>query len=286
MNSPNILRPFSNHFIFRALHYTFIAFQLRDELMRSNPSKQRPRSYLEWQPFVLWLNHVMLTYAGDILVNVMLGSLPLEPLSNVHDVILCTLTWYLIFYSPFDWAHAVARTVAFRMLATPITAISQVVHIDRGIQLAGKMYGNNALVPILIIGTIVGSGAEFLKPVAALLINRCQLTNAAYVKLSTNSKVSFCIALVFVLQLNQSQWLFGLSRRQLHIYVLIVLILFKYLSMACRMDHLIWKLEKHLCYAFFGGLSADLAKFFKCPAHFENLFKTAKLQHLLHNHRA
>ncbi|KAH8366158.1 hypothetical protein KR093_009802, partial [Drosophila rubida] len=269
MNShANILRPFSNHFIFRALHYTFIAFQLRDELAKTTPSKLRPHSYLEWQPFLLWLNHVMLTYAGDILVNVMLGSLPLEPLSNVHDVILCTASWYLIFYSPFDCAHTVARTLAFRLLAAPVTAISQLVHIDRGIQLAGKMYGHSAIVPILIIGTIVGSGAEFLKPVAALLINRCQLTNAAYVKLSTNSKVSFCIAMAYVLQLNQSQLLLGLSRRQLHIYVLITLISFKYLTMACRMDHLIWRLEGHLCYAFFGGLSADLAKFFKCQAQF------------------
>ncbi|KAH8302614.1 hypothetical protein KR044_008893, partial [Drosophila immigrans] len=263
MNSHNILKPFSNHFVFRALHYTFIAFQLRDELTRTTPTKRRPHSYLEWQPFVLWLNHVMLTYAGDILVNLMLGSLPLEPLSNVHDVILCTASWYLVFYSPFDCAHAVARTLAFRMLATPVTAISQLVHIDRGVQLAGRMYGHNALVPILIIGTIVGSGVEFLKPIAALLINRCQLTNGAYVKLSTNSKVSLCIAMVYVLQLNHSPLLLGLSRRQLQIYVLIMLIAFKYLSMAFRVDHLIWRLEWHLCYTFFGGLSADLTKFFK-----------------------
>lgn len=127
----------------------------------------------------------MLTYAGDILVNLLLGKLPLEPLGNVQDMLMCTASWYIIFYSPFDCAFVVARCVAFRMLAAPITAISQVVHIDRGIQMAGRMYGNNALVPIMIIGTVVGSGAEFLKPIAALIINRCQLTNAAYVRLST-----------------------------------------------------------------------------------------------------
>lgn len=183
MNLQHILKHFSNHIVFRALHYTFIAMQLREELARTRAVGGK--SNLQCQPFVIWLNHVMLTYAGDILVNLLLGTLPLEPLSNVQDMLLCTASWYLIFYFPFDCAHAVARSGAFRMLATPITAISQVVHIDRGIQLAGKMYGNNALVPILIIGTVVGSGAEFLKPIAALLINRCQLTNAAYVKLST-----------------------------------------------------------------------------------------------------
>ncbi|XP_034482517.1 trimeric intracellular cation channel type 1B.1 isoform X2 [Drosophila innubila] len=180
MNLPNILQQFSNHIIFQTLHYTFIAMQLREELAKTSTTAAR-----SWQPFVLWLNHVMLTYAGDILVNLLLGKLPLEPLGNVQEMLMCTASWYLIFYSPCDCAFVVARCVAFRMLSAPITAISQVVHIDKAIQLAGRMYGHNALVPILIIGTVVGSGAEFLKPIAALLINRCQLSNAAYVKLST-----------------------------------------------------------------------------------------------------
>ncbi|KAL7733505.1 hypothetical protein ACLKA6_004975 [Drosophila palustris] len=261
MNSPNILKQLASHFIFRSLHYTFIAMQLREELAKTTTSSAvRGKN---WQPFVTWLNHVMLTYAGDILVNLLLGKLPLEPLGNFQDMALCTASWYLIFYSPFDCGYAVARCAAFHMLAAPITAISQVVHIDKGIQLAGRMYGQNALVPIMIVGTVVGSGAEFLKPIAALLINRCQATNAAYVKLSTNSKVSFCISGLYLLQLQQSQLLHGISRRQLHIYALITLISFKYLSMAYRMDHLIWRLENQLCYAFFGGLYADLAKFFK-----------------------
>lgn len=82
--------------------------------------------------------------------------------------------------------------------------------------------------------------------------------------LHRNSKVSFCISGLYLLQLNQSKLLLGLSRNQLHIYVLITLISFKYLELAYRLDHLIWKLENRLCYAFFGGLYADLTKYFKC----------------------
>jgi len=81
--------------------------------------------------------------------------------------------------------------------------------------------------------------------------------------LHRNSKVSFCISGLYLLQLNQSQLLLGLSHNQLHIYALITLISFKYLELVCRLDHLIWKMENRLCYAFFGGLYADLSKFFK-----------------------
>lgn len=175
------LKQLSNHIIFRSLHYVFIAVQLRDELTKTSAG----RSCQKTRPFTVWLTHILLSYAGDILVNLLLGVLPLEPLNNGQDVALCTAAWYIVFYSPFDVVHAVARNVFCRSLVAPVTAINQVLHIERGVQLATKIYGRNASLPILIIGTVIGSGAEFLKPVAALLINRCQLQNVAYVKLST-----------------------------------------------------------------------------------------------------
>lgn len=195
MSTHLVLKQLSGHIVFRLLHYTFISLQLRHELslptscsgkLQGTFSSRSACWYREWQPFVLWLTNLLLTFAGDILVNLLLGNLPLEPLSNSEDICLCTLSWYLVFYCPFDGIHIIIdRTVLIKMLAAPVLAISQVLHIDRGVQLAEKVYGKNAMVPILIIGTVIGSGAEFLKPIAALLINRCQHSNAAYVKLST-----------------------------------------------------------------------------------------------------
>ncbi|ALC43962.1 CG33061 [Drosophila busckii] len=178
------LKQLPNHFIFRLLHYCHIALQLRDELA-GKATPQRRHSYYQSQPFALWLTHLLLTYAADMLVNVLLGALPLEPLSNAPDVLLCSICWYLIFYSPYDMVHALARTLGFRLLAAPVNAINQLLVIDRGIYEAGRVYGQHAILPILVVGTILGSGAELLKPVAALLINRCQQSSAAFVKLST-----------------------------------------------------------------------------------------------------
>ncbi|XP_032594966.1 trimeric intracellular cation channel type 1B.2 isoform X1 [Drosophila grimshawi] len=254
MNSHQLLKHCNNHILFRLMDYAFVALQLRHELAKRS-TKQRP--------FVLWLTNLLVTYAGEILVNMLLGTLPLKPLSNVQDILLCSAAWYLIFYSPFDCAHSLACSVLFRLLAAPVTAISQILHIERGVQLAVKMYGNNAMVPILIVGTVIGSGAEFLKPVAALFINRCQLNNAAYVKLSTNSKVSLGITWLFLLQLNKSRLLLGLGKNQLQLYVLFMLMCFKYMVLFYRIDHLIWRMENRLSYALFGGHYTDFNKFFK-----------------------
>ncbi|KAM8710905.1 hypothetical protein ACLKA7_017520 [Drosophila subpalustris] len=241
MKSGNILQQLENHVIFRSLHYTLIAVQLREELAKKKTTTNSGKNF---KPFASWLNHVLLSYAGDILVNLLLGKLPLEPLGNWRDMALSTAAWFLIFHSPCDCGYAVARGGAFHLLATPITAISQVVHIEGSVQLAGRMYGPQAVVPILLVGTVVGSGAEFLKPLAALLINRGQATN---VRLSTNCRASFCISCLCLLPL-----------RQVHFCALITLISFKYLSLSYR-----WRLEHQSCYAFFGGLYADLAKFYK-----------------------
>ncbi|XP_030386062.1 trimeric intracellular cation channel type 1B.1 isoform X2 [Scaptodrosophila lebanonensis] len=183
MNTHLILKHFPNHILFRLLHYSLIAAQLRDEV-GSEVASIKPRYAQEWQPFSLWLINMLLAYAGDIIANIMLGTLPLEPLCSGHDVLFCTLTWYVIFYCPFNLGYALARTATFRILATTITAISQVLLIDKGVNMAGRVY-DNAVVPMIVIGTVMGSGAELLKPVASILINKCQHNNAAYVKLTT-----------------------------------------------------------------------------------------------------
>ncbi|XP_002012265.2 trimeric intracellular cation channel type 1B.1 [Drosophila mojavensis] len=259
MHWQQLLKQLSNHIVFRGLHHAFIAVQLRDELWKTSAGRRSQKM----RPFTLWLTHILLSYAGDILVSLLLGILPLEPLNNAQDVALCTAAWYIVFYSPFDVAYAVARTAACRCLVAQVTALNQVLHIERGVQLATKTYGRTATLPILIIGTVIGSGAEFLKPVAALLINRCQLQNVAYVKLSTNSKLALLVTWLYLVQLNHSRLLLGLRRCQLQLYVLLALTIFRILAVFCRMDHLIWQLENRLCYALFGGLNADLNKFFK-----------------------
>nr|XP_016931918.1 trimeric intracellular cation channel type 1B.2 isoform X1 [Drosophila suzukii] len=266
MNARLILKQLPNLLIFRILHYSQISQQLRDELVVSAGSfrlKGRGSKALEWQPFVLWLANLLLNYAGDILGNILLGSLPLEPLCNTADILLCSfICRYCIFYFPFDLAHALASTKAFRVLTTAMSTISQVQLIDRGVHLAGQVYGN-APVPMLIVGTVMGSGAEVLKPVASLLINRCQHNQMAYLKLSNNSKLALFLSLLFMLEMFQSPLILGLNRHQLIVYTLVMTTAFKFLSLTYRTDHFIWLMEHQIRYTFFGGLSRDLSKFFQ-----------------------
>ncbi|KAH8380438.1 hypothetical protein KR009_010685 [Drosophila setifemur] len=268
MNARLILKQLPNHLLFRILHYSLISHQLRDELGVGARAAGRLKGFKglkgvqEFQPFALWLVNLLLTYAGDILGNMLLGTLPLEPLCNGTDVLLSSIIWYIIFYCPFDLGNALASTMAFRILATTITTFSQVQLIERGVNLAGKLYGN-APIPMLVVGTVAGSGAELLKPVACLLINRCQHSHMACIKLSNNSKLALGLSWLFMLQIYQSPLILGVTRHQLLVYTLVLTTTFKFLSLAYRTEHFIWLMEHRMRYAFFGGLSGDLSKFFE-----------------------
>ncbi|XP_017036082.1 trimeric intracellular cation channel type B isoform X2 [Drosophila kikkawai] len=267
MNERSILKQLSNHLIFRILHFSLISQQLRDELgVRAGAggirSKGRFSKALEWQPFALWLSNILLNYAGDIMGNLLLGLLPLEPLCNVSDVLLSSFIWYCIFYCPLDLGHKLASSIGFRILATTMSTISQLQLIDRGVQQAGQVY-NNAIIPMLIVGTVMGSGAEVLKPIAGILINRCQKNQLAYIKMSSNTKLALFLSILFVLEIQKSPLVLGLTRHQLLVYSLVMTITFKFLSLVYRTEHYIWLMEHRLCYTFFGGLSRDLNKFFK-----------------------
>ncbi|KAH8350886.1 hypothetical protein KR067_002948 [Drosophila pandora] len=275
MNARLILKQLPNHLLFRILHYSLISQQLREDLGMGVGAAERLNGGskglkgmkgsaarpMEWQPFALWLANLLLSYAGDILGNMLLGTLPLEPLCNASDVLLSSAIWYIIFFCPFDLGHTVASTMSFRLVATAMATISQVQLIERGVHMAGKLYGQ-APIPMLIVGTVMGSGAELLKPVACILINRCQHSHLAYIKLTMNSKLALGLSCLFMLQIYQSPLILGLSRHQLLVYTLVLTTTFKFLSLAYRTEHFIWLLEHRMQYTFFGGLSGDLSKFF------------------------
>ncbi|CAJ0923841.1 unnamed protein product, partial [Mesorhabditis belari] len=65
-------------------HYIFSAIAVRDDL---GPSALQ---FARQHPFSCWLSTMMISFAGTLLANFLLGEAPIEPFRNHFDVLAAT----------------------------------------------------------------------------------------------------------------------------------------------------------------------------------------------------
>jgi TRIC channel len=53
-------------------------------------------------PLSCWLSSMVVCFAGSFLANFLLGEPMVATFKRHEDIVLATVVWYLIFYSPFD----------------------------------------------------------------------------------------------------------------------------------------------------------------------------------------
>merc|ERR1711862_548208 len=87
--------------LFDICHFILAALAVRKEVgvgfSRSNP-------------LATWLATMTASFAGSMIANPLLGKPILGALSNEYNVLLATLIWWGVFYSPGTWSTAWRRT--------------------------------------------------------------------------------------------------------------------------------------------------------------------------------
>ena len=101
-------------------------------------------------------------FSGQILAAWLLGEPILAAFRNSHDVLLATLVWYLVFYSPFDVCYKVAKFTPVKLLLACMKEVIRCKKVHDGVAHAAKVYPNGYLI-MAIVGTVKGNGAAFLK---------------------------------------------------------------------------------------------------------------------------
>lgn len=108
-------------------------------------------------------------------------------------------------------------------------------------------------------------GLREVEHVSEIPLDHPQMSDSLIDSIYSNSKVSLLISWIYQAQSKHSRqhMTTDLDQQRWQNYLLFALILFKYLSLFLPVDHFICLVERRLCYAFFGGLHADLNKFCK-----------------------
>ena len=178
--------------VFDLCYYTLASLSVRAEAGQS-----RRRHH----PLATWVAAMSASFAGSLLANPLLGKPVLGALSDEWQVLLASLVWWAVFYSPGDMVTTLATN---KLLYIPLCVAKEIM---RGKKVMGGMAAARAVFPdheliIVIIGVIKGNGSSFMKPLTKLILGDWSPNKSEILKMSVTSKACLAAVIAFLLHSN------------------------------------------------------------------------------------
>ncbi|XP_077966432.1 trimeric intracellular cation channel type 1B.2-like [Styela clava] len=153
--------------IIEIAHYTLVIYGVRNDWDVNKARKQ---------PVATWLMSIACCYGGGMIISVCVGKPALTPLSNNQSVLMMTIVWWHIFYSPKDVIYNLLSWKPAMLVIVLGKEMIRTRKIIKGI-LEGVKLGRGAFPDSLLICTILGMfgacGGGFVKN-AATFSNKAQ----------------------------------------------------------------------------------------------------------------
>ncbi|MCP9263850.1 Trimeric intracellular cation channel type B [Dirofilaria immitis] len=119
-------------------------------------------------PLSCWLSSMLMCFAGSITANFLLGEPVIAPFKRHDDILLATIVWYFVFYSPFDIVYKVSKLLPVKIVLSVLKEVQRTYKVAHGVSHASKLYPSSYLVHILI-GTAKGAGSGILRTLEQLV---------------------------------------------------------------------------------------------------------------------
>ncbi|XP_026320606.1 trimeric intracellular cation channel type 1B.1 [Hyposmocoma kahamanoa] len=208
-------------------------------------------------PLSCWLSTMLVIFAGGMVVNGLLGEPILAPLKNTPQLVIGTVTWYIVFYTPFDVGYKVAKFLPVKVVASAMKEIYRAKKVYDGVSHAGKLYPN-AYVIMIIIGTLKGNGAGFTRLVERLIRGAWTPTAMETMQPSFYTKASLVASIIFVL--DKKTDIISAPHALVYFGIVIFFVYFKLSSILLGIHDPFVPFENLFCALFLGGIWDSLAK--------------------------
>ncbi|XP_053614862.1 trimeric intracellular cation channel type 1B.1 [Plodia interpunctella] len=208
-------------------------------------------------PLSCWLSTMLVIFAGGMVVNGLLGEPILAPLKNSPQLVIGTVTWYIVFYTPFDVGYKVAKFLPVKIVASAMKEIYRAKKVYDGVSHAGKLYPN-AYVIMIIVGTLKGNGAGFTKLVERLIRGAWTPTAMETMQPSFYTKASLVASIIFVL--DKKTDLISAPHALVYFGIVIFFVYFKLSSILLGIHDPFVPFENLFCALFLGGVWDSLAR--------------------------
>lgn len=208
-------------------------------------------------PLSCWLSTMLVIFAGGMVVNGLLGEPVLAPLKNTPQLVIGIVTWYLVFYTPFDVGYKMAKFLPVKVVASAMKEIYRAKKVYDGVSHAAKLYPN-AYVIMIIVGTLKGNGAGFTKLVERLIRGAWTPTAMETMQPSFYTKASLVASIIFVL--DKKTDLISAPHALVYFGIVIFFVYFKLSSILLGIHDPFVPFENLFCALFLGGIWDSLAK--------------------------
>ncbi|KAJ6640060.1 Trimeric intracellular cation channel type 1B.1 [Pseudolycoriella hygida] len=208
-------------------------------------------------PLACWLSTMLMIFSGGMVANGLLGEPILAPLKNTPQLLVGTIVWYLVFYTPFDIGYKVGKFLPFKIIASAMKEIYRCKKIHDGVTHAAKLYPN-AYIIMIIIGTLKGNGAGFTKLLERLIRGAWTPTAMEFMQPSFYTKASVVASIIFVL--DKKTDLISAPHALVYFGIVIFLVYFKLSSILLGIHDPFVPFENLFCALFLGGIWDSLAK--------------------------
>ncbi|CAH2089397.1 unnamed protein product [Euphydryas editha] len=208
-------------------------------------------------PLACWLSTMLVIFAGGMVANGLLGEPILAPLKNTPQLVIGTVTWYVVFYTPFDVGYKVAKFLPVKVAAAAMKEIYRAKKVYDGVSHAAKLYPN-AYIIMIIVGTLKGNGAGFTKLVERLIRGAWTPTAMETMQPSFYTKASLVASVIFVL--DKKTDLISAPHALVYFGIVIFFVYFKLSSILLGIHDPFVPFENLFCALFMGGIWDSLAK--------------------------
>lgn len=155
-----------------------------------------PENFSRDHPFASYISTMVACFAGKMLANGLLGLPIVDPWGESANVLLATIMWYLMNYSPFDIFHTFTAFMPVELVLGIMVEIFRCNRIYEGVNLAFDKYDSSPLI-ILSIGTICGNGIRFIELAHRLVRGLWTPNEVEFMMPTCNTRASFLVSLIF-----------------------------------------------------------------------------------------
>ncbi|MBN3303659.1 TM38B protein, partial [Amia calva] len=172
-------------------------------------------------PFACWFSAMLYCFGGAILSGLLLAEPALACFSNTSNVLLASVIWYLVFYSPQDLVYKCASFLPVRLVLTGMKEMTRTWKVLGGVTQAGKQYKEGWLV-MIAVGWAKGAGGGLISNFEQLVRGIWRPETNELLNMSYPTKVTLLGAVLFTLQ--QSQYLPVAKHNLMFIYTIFIVV--------------------------------------------------------------